>query len=71
MGKVKDCVSCLGQYQPEGECLSCVLAFLCIDTTIAIDAYWDEQANRQQEIEEMEGDISWFDSTHVPPAGRS
>ena len=57
MGKVKDRMSCLGQYH--------------IDTTIAIDAYWDEQANRQQEIEEMEGDVSWFDSTRAQSAGRS
>lgn len=56
MGKVKEC---LGFYHCEGECMSCVLAFLCIETAIEIDAYWDEQANRQREIEEMEADEDW------------
>lgn len=55
MGKVKEC---LGFYRCEGECMSCVLAFLCIETAIEIDAYWDEQA-RQREIEEMEADEDW------------
>ena len=60
MDKVKES-ACLGQYQPQGQCESCPLALLCIDTTIAIDAYWDEQASRQQEIEEMEADYAWHE----------
>ena len=58
MAKVKSS-SCLGEYQPQGQCESCPLALLCIDATIAINAYWDEQASSQKEIEEMEADRGW------------
>lgn len=56
MGKVKEC---LGLYKCEGECMSCVLAFLCIETAIELDAYWDEQAKLQEDREAMELDDEW------------
>lgn len=53
---------CLGYYGTKmGQCDSCPLVHLCIETTISIDAYWDEQASRQQEIEEMEADYAWHE----------
>lgn len=55
MGKVKDS-SCLGQYQPQDQCESCPLVLLCIDTTIAIDAYWDEQASWLEDAKEIENE---------------
>lgn len=53
-------LNCLGDYgMKQGQCDSCPLVLLCIDTSMAIDAYYDELANRQQEIEEMEADVNW------------
>lgn len=52
-----DCLGCYGTKQ--GQCELCPLALLCIDTSMAIDAHYDNLANRQKEIEEMEADIDW------------
>lgn len=40
---------CLGEYQPEGQCLNCVLAFLCIEVALRLDGYFDELAERDKE----------------------
>lgn len=58
MAKVKEC---LGQYACEGECMTCALAFLCIETAIEIDGHFDAMADRQKEIEEMEADYAWHE----------
>ena len=51
---------CLGSYgSKQGQCESCPLALLCIDTAIAIDRHIDEMYDRQLEIEEMEADHDW------------
>jgi hypothetical protein len=51
---------CIGQYlNRQGECERCPLALLCIDTAIELDGYYDELADRQREIEEMESDDDW------------
>ena len=51
---------CIGQYMNrQGECESCPLALLCIDTAIELDGYYDELADRQREIEAMEADPDW------------
>ena len=58
MGAVKESYKeCLGCYENvQGHCGGCPVALLCIDTTIAADAYYDSLAERQLEImaEEME-----------------
>lgn len=61
MGKVKNTMpACLGSYENQpGKCSGCLLARLCIDATIAADAYWDSVADRIREIEEMEADVGW------------
>ena len=51
---------CLGAYEnKQGQCDSCPLVLLCIEASIAADAYYDELADRQREIEEMEADVHW------------
>lgn len=31
--------------------MSCALSLICIDTTMAVDHWWDEQAEQREEIE--------------------
>ena len=45
---------CLGQYQPEGECLHCTLALLCIDVAIEADGYYDRLAEQEEELWQLE-----------------
>lgn len=53
-------MDCLGMYENmQGQCESCPLALLCIDTAIALDAHYDSLANREKEIKEMEQDGRW------------
>lgn len=47
--------NCLGDYQPEGPCLECVLALWCIEVTIKADGHYDELARREKELWEQEG----------------
>lgn len=53
-------MDCLGKYgNLQGQCDSCPLALLCIDTAMAIDAHVDYLAERQADIEAMEQDARW------------
>ena len=57
MDKIKEC---FGRYENEqGQCESCPLVLLCIDTTIEIDRHYDELAERQADIQAMEQDSRW------------
>lgn len=49
--------SCLGTYQPEGQCLSCALALWCIDVTIKMDGYYDSLAEREEQLWEYEDQL--------------
>lgn len=51
--------SCYGDFKNEGQCDTCPLVFSCIEVTIDIDNYYDELADRQLIIEEMESDVNW------------
>ena len=52
-------VSCLGSYgSKQGQCESCPLSLLCIDTAIAIDAYFDTLASWFEDAEEIENEIA-------------
>lgn len=51
MGAVADAHRvCFGAYENEGECVSCPLALVCIDETIANDGWMDQLAERDREI---------------------
>jgi len=57
MDKIRDC---FGRYEnKQGQCESCPLVLLCIDTTIEIDRHIDELAERQADIHTMEQDSRW------------
>ena len=50
---------CLGQYEGKDGCDGCPVVLLCIDVAMDLDGYFDELADRQLEIEEMEQDARW------------
>lgn len=54
MGAIGECLGSYGSKQ--GQCDSCPLALLCIDTAIAIDAYYDQQASWIEDAEEIENE---------------
>jgi len=47
-------MDCFGAYENEDRCASCAAVFFCIETTIQADRYYDEQADLQLLIEEVE-----------------
>lgn len=57
MAAVKES-SCLGQYgtQEQGQCESCPLVLLCIDTAIEVDGYFDQLASWIEDAEEIEAE---------------
>jgi hypothetical protein len=57
-------MDCLGNYKSmQGQCESCPLALLCIDTAIQIDGLIDAEAERRQDIAIMETDSAWSEET--------
>lgn len=57
---MKQSNSCLGCYGLQDGCDLCPAVLLCIDVSMAADSkHWDDMANRQIEIEEMENDKHW------------